>query len=106
MSDNLVVSIVRFQSRLSDEDVQALYKQRAERYRQLPGLVEKIYLQFRETGEAGAIYVWESEEALRRFRESELAGSISDVYQVEGPPSVELADVCLVVHQARPRVTQ
>ncbi len=102
----MIVSIVRFTSALSAADVQALYEHRAERYRQVPGLVEKIYLQFRETGESGAIYVWESEEALLRFRESELAGSISDAYQVEGSPSVELADVCLVVHQDRPRATR
>lgn len=98
----MIVSIVRLTFGLSDGDVQVLYEQRAERYRQLSGLVEKIYLLLRESGESGAIYVWESEEALRGFRESELAGSISGVYRVEGSPRAELVDVCLVLQPARP----
>jgi hypothetical protein len=58
--------------------------------------VQKLYLCFRETGEFGAIYLWASEEALRRFRDSALARSIPEVYRVETAPSAELADVFLV----------
>ena len=56
---------------LSDDDVQEAFERRAERYRRVPGLVQKIYVRFRETGEFGAIYVWETEESLREFRERE-----------------------------------
>ena len=93
----MIVSIVRFRSALSAEDVQAKFEERAANYEQIPGLVEKIYLGFGETGEFGAVYVWESEDALARFRESELARSIPDVYRVEGEAHIELADVSLVV---------
>lgn len=101
VTGGLIVSLVRFKSTLSDEGVQKMFEERADRYRQLPGLVEKIYLVFRETGELGAVYVWDSEEALERFRETELARSIPDAYQVEGATSVEVADVCLVVRPER-----
>jgi hypothetical protein len=67
--DAVVVSVVRFRSMLSDDEVQEAFERRAERYRRAPGLVQKIYLRFRETGEFGAIYVWETEESLREFRE-------------------------------------
>ena len=77
--------------------MQAMYEARADAYMAVPGLVEKIYLRFRETGEFGAVYVWESQEALERFRESELARTIAEVYEVEGKPRTELADVALVV---------
>jgi heme-degrading monooxygenase HmoA len=93
----VIVSLVRFKSKLPDADVQATFEDRADRYEQVPGLVEKIYLRFRETGEHGAVYVWDSEASLARFRESDLARSIPDAYQVEGTPVVELADVSLVV---------
>ena len=93
----MIVSVVRFTSRLSDDAVQAMFEGRAASYRQVPGLVEKLYLRFSDTGEFGAVYVWVSEEALERFRESELARSIPLAYEVEGSPRVELADVCLVV---------
>ena len=101
----MIISVVRFRSRLSDDDVQALFEERADRYRQVPGLVEKIYVRFRETGEYGAIYVWESEDAMLRFRETDLARTIPDAYRVETAPQVELADVCLVVQSDVGRAT-
>lgn len=96
----MIVSIVRFRSRLSDEDVRARFEQRAQRYREVPGLSEKIYLRFPDTGEWGAVYVWDSEQSLARFRESELAKSIPSAYEVEGDARTELADVALVVQPA------
>lgn len=93
----MLVSLVRFRSKLADETVQAKFEERADRYRKVPGLVEKIYVRFRDTDEFGAIYVWASGEALEAFRKTELALSIPDAYRVTAPPRVELADVCLVV---------
>ncbi len=101
----MIVSLVRFKSNLSDEDVQEVFEGRADRYREVPGLVEKIYLHFRDTGEFGAVYVWESEDDLRRFRETDLARTIPDVYRVEGAPSSEIADVRLVIRVERSRAT-
>ena len=93
----MIVSLVRFRSKLSDDEVQATFEDRAQHYRSVPGLVEKIYVRFRETGEFGAVYVWDSEQALMSFRDTELARTIPDAYQVAHPPRVELADVCLVI---------
>jgi hypothetical protein len=101
----VLVSLVRFKSRLSDDRVQATFEDRADSYRKVPGLVEKIYLRFRESGEFGAVYVWDSEKALKDFLETELARTIADAYQVEEPPLVELADVCLVIQPETARVT-
>lgn len=95
----MVVSVVRFRSRLTDDEVQALFEERAEQYLEVPGLAEKIYVRFRETGEWGAVYVWDSEESLARFRESQLARSIPLAYEVDGDARTELADVTLVVQQ-------
>jgi heme-degrading monooxygenase HmoA len=95
----MIVSIVRFQSKLEPAEVQALFQERSDRYRSVPGLVEKLYLRFASTGEFGAVYVWESEEDLTRFRESTLAGTIAEAYEVVGEPSTEVADVCLVVQR-------
>jgi heme-degrading monooxygenase HmoA len=93
----VIVSIVRFKSGLTDDDVQALFEERADQYREVPGLVEKLYLRYRDTGEFGAVYVWESDDDLRAFRATELARTIADAYQVEGETRSELADVRLTV---------
>lgn len=96
----MIVSLVRFHSALPDDEVQAMFEERAEAYREVPGLLEKVYLRFRSTGEFGAVYVWDSEEALATFRESELARSIPAAYRVSSTPRSELADVRLIVQPA------
>jgi heme-degrading monooxygenase HmoA len=92
----MIVSIVRFRSGLTDQQVQTLYEARADRYREVPGLMEKLYVRYR-TGEHGAVYVWRDEDALEAFRASDLGRSIGSAYEVEGEPVAELADVTLVV---------
>jgi heme-degrading monooxygenase HmoA len=97
----LIVSIVRFRSKLSAEEVLAMFEERSDRYRSVPGLIEKLYLRSRESDEFGAIYVWESEDDLKRFRQTDLARTIPDAYQIEAAASFEIADVCLVVQPDR-----
>jgi hypothetical protein len=92
----MIVSIVRFRSGLADNEVQRLYEARSDRYAEVPGLIEKLYVRYR-SGEHGAVYVWEDGDALEAFRRSELGQSIGAAYQVEGEPDSELADVTLVV---------
>jgi heme-degrading monooxygenase HmoA len=93
----VIVSLVRFRSALSDDEVRATFEERAHRYQRVPGLVEKLYLRFRDSGEFGAVYVWKSEEDLQRFRESELARTIGDSYRVQGASTFEVADVWLAI---------
>jgi hypothetical protein len=87
----VIVQIVRFRSRLSDEQVLETYGARAPRYFSLTGLIEKYYLKFSDTGEHGAVYLWDSAESLQEFRASDLAHTIADAYQVEGAPEVRIA---------------
>jgi heme-degrading monooxygenase HmoA len=74
-----------------------MFEERSDSYRKVPGLVEKLYVRFRDTDEHGAVYVWESEEDLNRFRATELARTIPSAYRIEGEAYSEMADVRLVV---------
>jgi heme-degrading monooxygenase HmoA len=94
----MFIHIVRFKSRLQSNEVRRLYESRVPQYRKVPGLIQKYYLHYTPTDEHGAVYVWESNEALETFRKSELGRSIGDVYQVEST-DVREADVVLT---ARP----
>ncbi len=93
----VIVQIVRFRSAMSDEEVLKTYESRAPRYRAMPGLIQKFYLKYSETGEHGAVYVWESEGALRMFRDSELARTIPTAYRVVGEARAETAEVVLLL---------
>ena len=95
----MIVQIVRFSSAMDDEHVLATYHQRAPRYRKVPGLVQKYYLAY-PSGEHGAVYVWDSPEAMHTFRQTDLAHTIPEAYQVKGEPHVEVCDVVLALHPA------
>ena len=94
----MIVQIVRYRSGLTDEDVLATVEARAAEYLAVPGLVQKYYLRFPDTGEHGGVYLWASRESFEAFRESDLARTISEAYQVEGPPHVEIAGVSKVLY--------
>jgi heme-degrading monooxygenase HmoA len=94
----MLTQIVRFRSALSDAEVMKVYASRAPRYRRTEGLLQKYYLRFDATEEHGAVYLWNSADDLRRFRESELARSIPDAYRVKGTPDIQVAEVVMVLH--------
>jgi len=94
----MIIQIVRFKSGLSDEQVLKIYEARAPQYRAMKELKQKYYLRFLETGEHGAVYLWESEAAMKAFRESELGQTISTAYEVQGTPDVILAEVVMTAH--------
>ncbi len=93
----MIAQIVRFKSGLEDEQVVDTYKSRAPQYRERKGLIQKYYLRFPTTGEHGAVYLWESQEALNEFRNSQLGRTMASAYQVQGTPDVVTAEVVMTL---------
>jgi heme-degrading monooxygenase HmoA len=93
----MIVLSVKFKSALSDSEVMRIMQERAPRFRELPGLIQKYYGHEKETGEFTGIYVWDSEQSLREYRDSELARTIPEAYQAEGQPRIEVFEVPLVL---------
>lgn len=93
----MIAQIVRFKSKMTDKEVQKTYKDRSPRYRARPGLKQKYYLKFTETGEHGAVYIWESEKDLEKFQKSELRRTIPTAYQVLGTANVQQAEVVMAL---------
>ena len=96
----MIVQIVRFTSELDDAEVLRRYETRVDRYRSVPGLVQKYYLRYPD-GDHGAVYVWQNQEALNRFRDSMLARTIADTYRVQRSADTITAGVVLTLHPAR-----
>jgi len=65
------------------------YKERMPQFRELPGLVQKYYSYDEATGEWAGIYLWDSEESLAAYLESDLRKSIPSAYELTGPPQIE-----------------
>lgn len=89
----MIVQFVKFKSGLSDAQVRQTIEERAPEFRALPGLLQKYYLQDKATGEYAGVYIWDSEESMQLFRQSDLARSIPAAYQVEASPKVEVYDM-------------
>jgi heme-degrading monooxygenase HmoA len=101
----MILQIVRFKSALPEEQLLKVSEERAPRYRALKGLVQKYYLRYNEPGEYGAVFVWESEAALKEFQESELRQTVPAVYQVQGAPDIRTAELMMTLRPAEKRAT-
>jgi len=66
---------------------------RVPEFQALPGLLQKYYLHNPKSGELAGLYLWDSQESLDAFRNSELTATIAKAYHVEGEPNVDLFQV-------------
>jgi heme-degrading monooxygenase HmoA len=94
----VIIQLVRYESRLTYDAVMERFTARSDRYRTVPGLLQKYYLHYPEADEYAGVYVWETEDALQNWRDTNLAGTLAETYQVKDGPHSEIAEVMLVLH--------
>jgi len=75
------VLFVRITSGLDADEFDRRLLERRPRFREVPGLVQKIYGRDGASGDVCGIYFFESMEALDAFRETELARTIPSAYE-------------------------
>jgi heme-degrading monooxygenase HmoA len=75
------ILFVRITSALDAQEFERRLAERRPRFREVPGLVQKIYGRDPETGDVCGVYFFESDEALTAFRETELARTIPTAYE-------------------------
>ena len=85
-----IMLIVRgLKSELSYDELEKRYKERMPQFRDVPGLVRKYYSFDESTKEWAGIYLWDSEESLAAFLESDLRKTIPSAYELTEPPRIE-----------------
>ena len=77
----LPVLYVRITSDLATEELDRRLLERRPHFRDLPGLLQKVYGRDPATGDVCGIYFFENEEALEPFRELELARTIPSAFE-------------------------
>lgn len=80
-----VIQFVKFSSPLSEDEVLAVMERRAPEFRDVPGLIQKFYGREVDTGDVCGIYIFDSQESLHSFRQTELARTIPTAYRIESP---------------------
>ena len=100
MADPQMALFVRFRSALSIHDVRRIAAERSDEFRALTGLRQKYYIHDPATGEVGGLYIWDTPEDLAAYRESELRATITEAYQVEGEPRLEVLRIMDVLRHS------
>ena len=75
------ILFVRVKSDLDPEELERRVMERRPRFKEIPGLVQKIYGKDESTGDVCGIYFFEDQESLATFRETELAKTIPTAYE-------------------------
>lgn len=89
----MLIQIVRIESALSEEGMLKVAHERSDQFRALPGLIQKYYVKLEKPNHYGGVYIWESEEAMEAYRQSDLAATIAAAYKAMSPPTFETVDV-------------
>ena len=89
----MILQFVKLKSNLPEEELLSKAKERKPEFEAIPGLLQKYYVKMNEPGNFGGIYVWDSAESLKAFKESNLAKSIPEAYKVVEAPEVEIMDI-------------
>jgi heme-degrading monooxygenase HmoA len=100
-----IMLIVRgLKSELSPAEFERRYKERMPQFRAVTGLVQKYYSYDESTGEWAGIYLWDSEESVAGYLESDLRKSIASAYELKDPPRVESFRIVDVLRAPRAAV--
>ena len=89
----MIIQIIKLKTKLQEEELLRRAKDREPEFKALPGLLQKYYVKLDQSDEYGGIYVWDSPESLKSYRESDLAASIPEAYEIVEAPNIEILDV-------------
>lgn len=95
-----VILFVRAKSQLAPEELDRRMTERRPRFRDVPGLIQKIYGRDDTTGDVCGIYFFKDQAALAAFRDTELAQTIPTAYEVIDIRR-EVFDVLVSLHPER-----
>lgn len=89
----MILQIIKLKSNLPEEELLNKARERAPQFKAIPGLIQKYYVKTGQPGQYGGIYVWDSPDSLQSFRESDLAKSIPEAYELVEAPNIEIMDI-------------
>ena len=79
------------------EEIEATSEKRADRYLQVEGLVQKYYVMDKILGHVGGVFIFESKESLKAFRDSGLEKSTAVAYKFVEPPTTRVLEIAKVL---------
>ena len=88
--DGFIVQFVKFETSKTRDDLLPAAIERKPFFEEMPGLIQKYYVEFDDPNTYGGIYIWESREAMAAFTQTELFKTIPAAYGLAGKPEVQI----------------
>jgi heme-degrading monooxygenase HmoA len=76
------VVFITYESELDGDEIESLFRERSQKYREMDGLLQKLYLHDEESGRVGGICVFDSKESADTLFESDIHSSLRAAYKV------------------------
>jgi hypothetical protein len=76
------IVFITYESELDVDEIESLFRERSQKYREMEELLQKFYLHDEESGRVGGIYVFDSEASRDRLFESDIHASLREAYKV------------------------
>ena len=89
----MILQVIKLKSNLPEEELLKWAREREPQFKATPGLLQKYYVKTCQPGQYGGVYVWDSPESLQSYRESDLAKSIPEAYEITEAPDIEIMDI-------------
>jgi len=89
----MILQIIKLKSDLPEEELLKRAKERESNFKSISGLLQKYYIKTGREGEYGGVYIWDSEQSLQDYLQSDLAKSIPSAYTIKEAPDVEMMDI-------------
>ncbi|PIA80710.1 hypothetical protein BFR04_15995 [Gaetbulibacter sp. 4G1] len=89
----MILQIIKLKSSLPEKELLIRAKKRQPQFEAIPGLLQKYYVKTGQPDQYGGIYIWDSQESLNAYRESDLAKSIPEAYEIIEAPDIEIMDI-------------
>lgn len=89
----MILQIIKLKSSLPEKELLIRAKERQPQFEAIPGLLQKYYVKTGQPDQYGGIYIWDSQESLNAYRESDLAKSIPEAYEIIEAPDIEIMDI-------------
>lgn len=100
-----IILSVRIKSSLPFEELERRALERRPRFKEVPGLIQKIYGKDEATGDVCGIYFFKDQASLAAFRDSDLAKTIPEAYEATDVRR-EIYNVMYPLHEDRGPVSE
>ena len=95
--DNMITVVTRFQLPVgvTADQIRAAFEEAAPKFRNVPGLIRKQFMNSKDCRTAGGVYLWNDEKAAREFMNERVAPMIREKYSVD--PAIEFYESPVIV---------